>query len=143
MLVRLETDQVLKYWEPLKGLIIAAQPVGAIWDRAAEVKLLEAAATGVLQVWTEVSPSGSIDAVLSTMFTEDMASGTMGMLIYSLTVLSKVPGDRWVSGFDALCKYAKSRGCKRVTAFSNNPKIVGIVQKLGGDTSLTLCAVEV
>ncbi len=143
MLVKLETDQVLRYWEPLKGLIIAAQPVGAVWDRAAEVKLVEAVAMGVLQVWIEQGPKGTIDAVVSTMFTEDMASGTLGMLIYSLTIISKVEGERWVAGFSTLSKYAKSRGCRRVTAFSHNPKVIELVKKMGGDTSLTLCAVEV
>ena len=144
MLVKLEVDQALRYWTHLKQFVMMSQMTGAKWTPEAESRLVEAAATGALQIWVEVNKdTGHFDAVLSTAFVSDIASGSMGLLIYSLMTINKVDGSRWIEGVETLRKYARSRGCGRITAFSSNPKIIGLINKIGGDTSMTLCTLEV
>jgi len=143
MLVKLEVDQALRYWEPLRGLIMIAQPVHAGTDRESEVKLLEAVSLGALDIWAEMNEKGGIDAVVSTAFTSDVGTGNLSLLIYSLTAVGKLTAPQWTAGLETLRKYAASRGCKKIVAFSAHSGVIGLVQKLGGDTSLTLCTLEV
>jgi len=143
MLVKLEVDQALKRWDVIKPAIILAQPVGTVWDAAAEARLVEAVSMGALIVWAEQDAQGIVQGIVTTLITEDIASGTKGLLVYSTTAFNKLSGETWREGIETVCRYAQAKGCKKLMAYTSNPTMLHIAEKFGMNTDLRLVILEV
>ena len=45
--------------------------------------------------------------------------------------------------YDTLKIYAKSLGCTYILGFTDNPLVINMVEKMGGDTKTTLIKLEI
>ena len=78
-----------------------------------------------------------------TSFEVDRFIKKRSLLVYYVFAYRDAGKDAWVEGLRTLSKYAKSRKCTRVVAYSNVPEIVSICKKLGGDTSVTFISFDI
>ena len=144
MLLRLMPGQVHEYWDDIRAGLERALPRG-VPDRNA--RLLYGLQVGDLHVWVSfqkgMTPAENItDGALITYVQEDVAHKTNVLVIYAVWSITETRPSTWIEGFDAIKKFARSMGCSRIMAFSDEPKILQIAEKFGADTEYTLITWE-
>lgn len=137
MLTKLLPEQVTRYWDILKPAIEESLP--PVVDEAPDKmnRILAALIGGSLHCWVSSQIKNEkriLEGVVVTKMLFDDVSDTKSLLIYCLYGYNIISSNGWKSGFATLAKWAKSRGCSRIVAYSDVPRILDIVGKLGGDT---------
>lgn len=146
MLTRLLPDQISSFWDVIKFAIEESLPpiVGESYDKMN--RILAAAISGKIDVWAAHSKHDGVsrlEGILLTKFLYDDASNTKNMLIYCIYSYTKISGKSWLYGLDKLAKYAKSRGCSQIVAYTDVQYIIDLVNRLGGDTRYTFISFDV
>jgi hypothetical protein len=140
MLLRLLPDQVARYWEEVfRDQMAATLP--HIQGQVSEVEkmnnILESFLLGQLVMWLsyEKGEEGmiKISGFLVTQLIVDGPSRTKSCLIYSIYSPDGFGDQQWLEGFKALSEYARSRGCTRITAYTQSPLIVRRAEQFGSD----------
>jgi len=73
----------------------------------------------------------------------DDASDTRNLLIYCLYGYEEVNKESWLDGIKALTKYAKSKKCNQIIAYTEYDYIINIVKSLGAETKFTFLSFDV
>lgn len=144
MLTKLLPEQISTFWPILKYAVEESLPpiVGEHPDKMNRV--LSSMLIGDLEVWASYKKeSNKFEAIIVTQFLYDEPSHTKNLLIYCLYSYDKIGLDSWIEGKLALVKYAKSKGCSAIIAYSANPFIVEVSKKQGADTSYTFISIDV
>jgi hypothetical protein len=103
---------------------------------------LSAMLSGQLDVWAAYDrENNKFEAVVVTELLEDIPSGTRSLLIYSLYGYSRITEERWKEGSIALAKYAVSKGCSRILAYTDNEHLINIAKNYGA-TINTFIAID-
>ena len=137
MLTKLLPEQVTRYWDILRPAIEESLPPVAGETPDKMNRILAALIGGSLHCWVSSQIKDErriLEGVMVTRILHDDVSETKSLLIYCLYGYDIISGNGWKSGFAALAKWAKSIGCSRIVAYSDVPRILDIVEKLGGDT---------
>lgn len=140
MLIRLLPDQVSDNWGFLSPQIEKALPSITSSGIERMNNILISISSEEMDCWTLVIDDGVL-AVVTTMIIQDPATRLNNFLIYSLTSLENFERKLWVSSVVTLMKYAKSRKCINMVAYSNVSSVVNFVKQLGGDTSYTFLSI--
>lgn len=140
MLTRLLPDQISKFWDVISYAVEQSLPptVGEHPDKMN--RILAAALSGKIEVWasyTRQSDMTKFEGIVLTKILFDDASQTRNLLIYCLYGYEDVDNNSWLEGLTSIAKYAKSRNCAHVNAYSDIPFIIETVKKLGGETRYT------
>jgi len=145
MLVQLLPDQVAKYWEQIKYAVHMSFPPTVEKEEVDMNKVLENLLGGNLVAWASVDrETKKIVAIVTTTFLEDVCSGTRNLLIYSLFgIADRIGKKNWTDGYETLMKYAKSKGCKKIVAFTRVDVIKKLAVHYGGEADNTLIAINV
>jgi len=145
MLIKLTAEQISVYWNDVKNAMLAAVPPIAYESKDKMHLVLEGLLTDNMHCWVSVRKEDEgniIDAILVTSINFDPYSNTRSLLIYSMTATRLTRAASWISGIETLRKFAKKKKCNRVIAYSDNPQIVKICAKLGGDTSYSFISFD-
>ncbi len=139
MLIKLLPEQISKFWDVVKYAIEESLPPIASDHPDKMNRILSSALSDEIGVWVSYTHGDNtkIDAVILTKVNYDDASGSKSMLIYCLYGFRKVSEEIWHSWFDAVRKYAISRGCSRVVAYTDVPKVIEMAKSLGGNVDYT------
>lgn len=145
MLAIVLPDKVAEYWEPLWQAIEESLPPAITEELGRSNRILESLLIGTMQCWIDFNQEQTeVYAVITTTITQDQASGTKNMLIYSLTVVNPDYEARaWFDGTDVLRKFAKLHKCQNLTGYSKNPRIIKMVDKLGGNADYHFISIKV
>jgi hypothetical protein len=140
MLVRLLPEQAARHWKELEDILLRSLPPDVYLNEESTTNILQAINLGTLVIWVSVTPNDkekttTIHAVVSTMIANDSITGTRNLLIYTLTAVGHIPDDEYVEGYKNIVAYAKSRGCHKVIAFSNNDRVLDVAKKFNVDAS--------
>jgi len=141
MLTKLLPDQISKFWPIIKYAVEESLPptVGDHPDKMN--RILSAMLRGSLDVWAsyihQEDGTTKFDGIGVTQILYDDASDTKSMLIYTVYAYEKTTPATWAEAFEAIGKYAKSKGCTKYIAYSCVPYIVEKAKLFGGDTSFT------
>lgn len=142
MLIMLYPDQVAAQWEDLYPSIEAALPpiVGDTIDRKGN--LLKAILSGNAILWVIVD-TNTIYGLMLTTFHTDVPSGARNLLIYALYANMKIPDSVIESTYEVLKRFAKAELCSHIIAYTNNDRVLRMVEKIRGDSSTRLIVLEV
>lgn len=150
MLLKLSADQITRYWEDIKAALVSAVPPLAQADQGHVTQFLENLVMGRLQAWTLVEKKGEgekatydIKALVVTTVWRDLGTGAKNLLIYALYGYSFVSPDLWKEGLEALKKFARAEGCHQIVAFTKVPRVIQIVEGLGGNSDTRLITLEI
>lgn len=140
MLTRLLPDQISKFWDIIHYAVEQSLPptVGEHPDKMN--RILAAALSGKIEVWasyTRGEEGAKFEGIVLTKILFDDASQTRNLLIYCLYGYEAVDGDSWMNGLETIAKFAKSRDCASVIAYSDKPEIIEIAKKLGAQARYT------
>ena len=145
MLIQLTPEQFASNWDFLRQCIVTNMPMQRD-HREQDNNVLLALLGGLMQCWVEAKQSSNngtckteIRAVVVTQVLEDDISAVSNLLIYSLYSLnSAFDISMWQKGILTLVRFAKSRGCDRILAYTGNDGIIKFMQRLGADASQTV-----
>lgn len=138
-MTKLLPDQISRFWPIVKYAIEESLPptVGEHPDKMN--RILSSTLSGGLDVWVSYTRGDmiKINSIVLTKITYDDASHTKNLLIYCLYGYGEITEESWKEGFGALAKYARSKGCSKVTALSSIPYVIEVAKNLGAETDYT------
>lgn len=137
MLVKLLPEQVAEGWDSLWFGISQALPPIAKNKPMTRTRVLQSLLEMKSECWVNAE-DGKINAVLLTTVSEDELSGTRTLLLYALFGYAKITGSDYVEAVELLLRYAKSKGCDTVSAYTNSELLKKIAMKLGGSAEYSL-----
>ena len=135
MLVKLLPDQVSDHWDEISlALRQALPPFVANSDRSM-VNILKAILSDDMQCWILYSSDDGgekIYAIVSTKIEIDDISGTRCLLIYSFYANKPLTSHLVTSSFETLKRFASGKGCFKIVAYTDIPKMEQLWKSLGG-----------
>ena len=145
MLVRLLPDQISKFWPIIKYAIEQSLPpiVGEHPDKMN--RILSSALCGQLDVWVSYNKGedNKFEGIVLTELLFDEPSGTKNLLIYCLYGYELVANESWLQGLISLTKYAQSRQCNKIIAYTREGDLIDLAKSLGGETDYTFISFNV
>lgn len=146
MLNRLLPDQISKFWDIIRYAVEQSLPP-AIRDGSGKMnRILAAALSDKVDVWASYSKnddSVKFNGIVLTKILYDDISDTKNLLIYCLFGYGALDSSSWLSGLRTLTKYARSKDCSCITAYTVLPNIIEISKRLGADTNYTFISFDV
>lgn len=138
-LIRLSGEQASRYWPVLSQGFSRALPPGTVATRGVLNNMLIGILRRNYDCWVvKVRRDGKwrqVAGAITSIRVEPM-SGLRSMLIYSLFSQSPLEDEEWEQAFSLLAKVARKGNCAKVTAYSRNPSVLEMVERLGGDTQM-------
>jgi hypothetical protein len=131
MLVKLMPEQISDQWELVREVIVGSRPHDLIKYDTNSV--LEELLLGVKDCWASVNGKGVPEGMVITEVSS--FNGHKQLFIFALYTFENVSEDSWLKGAGTLVKYAQSKGCKGIAAYSNVDSVIKFTERLGGDAS--------
>jgi len=145
MILRLLPEQVSKFWDVIKYAVEESLPP-IVGDHPDKInRILSSALSGKIEVWASYTKNEgalTLGGIALTKMLYDDASDTRNLLIYCIYGYGDISNDIWIKGFETLAKYAKSRKCLQMIAYSNLPNIISLAKRLGGETDYTFISFD-
>jgi len=147
MLTRLLPGQIANMWDIIRYAIEQSVPPATGEHPDKMNRILAAALSGSIDIWAsyhkEEDGKVKFEGLAVTQILYDNASQTKNLLLYSLYGYTGPSGNTWVGGIGTLAKFAKSRGCSSIVAYTQEQGIVKLAERLGADTSFTFIQFDV
>ena len=140
MLVKLLPEQISKFWDVIKYAIEQSVPPIAGEHPNKMNNILMAALEGSIDIWASYRKDKNVnkfEAIVVTEILYDVPTRTRNLLIYCVYGYSDIGEKSWIDGVRAIAKYAASKRCNRMVAYTEVPYIVDLVSRLGADTRYT------
>ena len=140
---RMNPAQIQKSWPYILAAI--AQSITKPMDEDMALNLHTAIVTGDMQCWGLMTkrPQGfRYVGLLTTQVTTDTMRRERSLLIYSFYCGVPVQKEAWVREFAKLEEFAKEQNCARISAQTDNPRVLEIVKEIGFGEPKTLIAKE-
>lgn len=148
MILQATAEQITQHWDELAPAIEAALPPFAYGAQDRMNNILRALLAGDMQCWTawavrEGETTPLLVAIMTTAFDFDRCSGVRNLLIYSLYSVAGIGDQVYADGIETLKKFAKTKGCHRVVALVEEPRLVEMWIRGGGEGRFTFLTMEV
>jgi hypothetical protein len=125
----------MQYWPQIKECINAALPPHVKDSADSILHIQESLLVGRLELWMGYEPGDQtkVYAVATTCFVTDEVSLTKNLLVYTLSTLNPHPQDIWQESLQYLSRYARSKNCANIIAYTSQKEIESLVQRIGGN----------
>ena len=147
MLVKLTPDQISQLWDMIKYALENSPPLTVDVNYDSWINgILTSAMDGSISVWASYNKKhekAKFEGIALTSFELDRFIKKKSLLIYYVFTFVLAAEKSWTEAITTLAKYAKSRNCTRIVAYSNVPEMIGVAKKLGADTSITFISFNV
>ena len=148
MLVKLLPSQVGHYWDLLAPWIEAGLPPTTYGsDKRMTYILKDLMSNDNIQCWMiTASPQVNGSSIMGVVITRVVDGGPTlirNLEIYCMYAFKPISEDLWKEGFETLRKFARHKGCYRIIAYSDNVRVIDIVDKLGGSSNYRFITLEV
>jgi hypothetical protein len=146
MLVKLLPEQVANFWEVLGSQI--APVLAPVVDVTPDVmnNILSSIMVGKMDCWAIVTKTENLVKLNGTILTAiivDDFTEVRNLLIYSMYGNGNISMQDWQKGKETLVKYAKSKNCKKIVAYTSNDNIKNLADRLGAVTSEVFISLDV
>lgn len=140
MLIRLLPEQVNEAWDVIAPAVAETLPPTIAGSYTAIVNVLEAVLAERAVAWIYYKDGRPACFILTTTH-RDPIMHSVNLLIYSMFAFEDLSEDDWQHGLDRLKQYAKFIGAEKVIAFSDQPAVIRMLDRMGAETSFTLIEV--
>ncbi len=138
-LLRLSPEQLMLHWPYVKECITLALPPYVTSDADNIIRIQEQLLIGSLECWACVSDeTGEFYGIITTQVVADEATMTKNLFLFSVTLTEEHEHSIWQEGYVYLSKYAASKGCNSIIAYTNQKSVIMLANSLGGDTAWRL-----
>lgn len=144
MLNKIYPEDVSKGWNTFAPLIARSIPKVLGGNSGTMTAILEAIMTEGLECWMLLVKKEML-AFATTQIVDDELTHEKSLLIYTLASMPKAKIDMklWANAFETLRKYALSKGCSYISAFSDLPNVIKLAEQVGADVKTTFIRLEV
>ena len=111
-------------------------------DEEAMSNMMQSLLVGRLVGWFLVK-NGEVQGFGTTYIADDTISGKRKLIVYSATAVKPISLEGWRCTIRVGRAYAKGMCCDSIVVYSNNKRILQVVESLGGDTSYRAVTLEV
>lgn len=136
-LVKLSPEQVMNYWDDIRECISASLPPMIPENSDNLIFIQEQLLLGILECWVGMEPP-RVFGVMTTQIIADSVSRCRNLLVYTLAMTDDHPHDMWQVCLEQMKKYASAHQCTNIIAYSCNPAMLHIAEKIGADTTYRL-----
>lgn len=143
MLVKMNSDSMFRVWQDIRPRILEAYPPFAKPSEASLTSILRSIISENMDCWIILNKDKKVIGLLTTTIQEDMCSGTKSLLIYTLQSDGGLTKDIWFDGLETIKKFARSKGCTKITGYTNVESIREMFRRLGGQAEMTYLELEV
>lgn len=144
MLIEMLPTDVTRYWDQVKKAVDSTLPRDIPQRITVLNNVFSALINRRIQCWAyRESSKEPIIALVLTLLRKDAFSEESELVICSVYSFKLVPEEAWVDVLRTLQRYAVGRGCWRVVAYTNVPRIRRMIEGLGGSTEYTFAAFPV
>lgn len=148
MLVQLLPEQISEYWDLIAPSIEGSLPPFVYASKEKMINILYALLSSDMQCWFIVNSKESIKgkniiAIVTTTIIEEGASKIKNLQIFTLFSRKVLTDSLFKDAYNTLSKFAKSKGCFRIVAYSDVERIISVVSRLGGETKYKFITLEV
>jgi len=140
MLTKLLPDQISAFWDIIKYAIEESLPPIAGESPDKMNNILTSLLNGKAECWASHRMEGNnriFEGVAITKLQLDDISNTKGLLIYCLYGYEKTVRESWTAAFLVLAKYAKSKGCTRISSYVNLPYLINLAKEFNANVDYT------
>lgn len=142
MLVKLTAEQIANNWNFIKQHIYTSNGLATELTPEQINNLLQLLLIDELQCWAaaRINPEKTdIFGIVVTQVLYDNVLDEKNLLMYSAVGFNNVYHLKtWTRCLLSLAQYARSRDCKRVLAFTDNPELVKLGERMKGKTDRRL-----
>jgi len=139
VLVKLFPDQIAERWDFIKPAIDGSLPMIADDESPDRMNnILESLLLDQTQCWIS-SNKGKVNAVVTTKIAFDDTTKTSSLLLYSVYSFGETVRKDWIEAFGTLSKFAESKECSRLIAYTDNEDLIRLSERLGGQSTTFLC----
>jgi hypothetical protein len=146
MLNKLLPKQVSAYWDSIKHGIEQSCPSDIMLSPESLNKYLIALMSGQLQCWmlTERTDEGIkyFGNCISKIVTDDI-TGNKVLLLTSLYLYETASDELWLGAFNSLKDFGLANGCKKITAYTKNPRVLQRSEQFKFDVAWHVVAREI
>lgn len=133
MLIKMLPDQVAKYWDIFSFGVQQSLPPITIESPRRMNRILESLMLERMDLWLITYERKAL-GIIVTSLAYDSNSGVKDLVIYCFYSFRDLPISLIKKDLKALKVYAKSKGCKRLTAYSNVDSVVKFWKSLKGSS---------
>jgi hypothetical protein len=134
MLVALLQTQVAEHWSLFRDHINDSLPPIGDYGPLDMNSILHSLMIGAAVCWLVTDEKQAMVGFVVTTTLRDI-SGVKILLVYSSVILVNAPAKYWTECADTLKIYAKSKGCSKISMFTNNEKLLTLLKENGAETS--------
>ena len=132
MLIKMLPDQVAHYWDILSYGVQQSLPPITIESPRRMNKILESIMLEYMDLWL-ITSEKKVQGLIVTSISYDRNSDVQDLLVYCFYSFRDLPISLIKKDLNILKDYAKSKGCKRLTAYSNVESVVRFWKAMGSD----------
>ena len=99
--------------------------------------------TDEMQMWLFLNEKAEVLGFLITAYSKELGFDFLNLVIYAVVATMPIDENMWKEAYSIVRNFAKKQECKRIIAFTSNPRVLEIVNNLGGDTSFHVVTLEV
>jgi len=133
MLLMLLPPQISAQWDMIKPAI--EESLLSACENVDMNELLMSLLNNSSQCWVSSRRSNGgniIEGLIITVVTNDMFGEGKNLLIYSLFGYNMSTREAWRGAGKSLALFARSKGCSRITAYTNVSSLIKLAEGLGG-----------
>ncbi len=135
-LLKLSPEQLMEHWPYVKECIILALPPYVTCDVDNILRIQEQLLIGSLECWACVNDaSGEFLGIATTQVVVDEVTMTKNLFLFSVTLTEESEDYIWQEGYLHFSRYAVSKGCNAIIAYTDRQSIVMLANRLGADTT--------
>ena len=146
-LTRLHVASVGPLWNIIRQALTLSWYPGAAFNEESMANIQESIMIGRLTVWPLTAWEGDklvgIKAMAVTTIAWDDNSANHFLYLYALAAFEPTSMNIWSGAFKILQAYARTHDCVRITARSANPRVIKMVEALGGQSNERYLTLEV
>jgi len=128
-------EQVSEHWEVIKYAIEESLPPISLNSPHTLNNVLIKLMSGEMVCWMAYDSDKKVIGFAVTTIVEDSNSETKSLLLYTIYAYENTKGIDWIEGYEALSKYALSRGCINMVGYTRNEKLINIAEKFDSDST--------
>lgn len=132
MLVRLETNDIDRFWPMMKRALETIPGARQEYD-----KVLEALLSGLIQCWLITDDMGIIGFATTQIGLQE-PEGKKILIIRDLYSLNGIPDEVLVDGENTLEDYARANKCKEIVGYTGNKFAIARAKQLGYEVFMTV-----
>lgn len=147
MIIKLLPDQISKGWDYIRlGVMQTASPIMDVRPEAMQ-NIFRSLLLGTMQCWAVVKKTtdnpNDVYGFIITSVVNDQVSASKTLNIYAVYAFKTVDSMLMKDAISSLNEFAKSNGCKRLTAYTNIEKVVELSKSVGFSVTAQLLTKEV